>query len=109
MPISAVLGNDKVFQYITPGLHGSTFGGNPLACSVMIEAIKVVHEENMIENSRVRGQRILEGFKKLFGHKKIVRDIRGMGLFIGIELDPSFKVKGKDLVYKLLDENLLTK
>ena len=53
----------------------------------MIESVKVVLEENMIENSRIRGERILNAFKKSFGDKKIIKDIRGMGLFIGIELD----------------------
>ena len=53
----------------------------------MIESVKVVLEENMIENSRIRGERILNAFKKSFGDKKIIKDIRGMWLFIGIELD----------------------
>ena len=53
MPISAVLGNDEVFERITPGSHGSTYGGNPLACVTMMESLKVIEEENLVENSKI--------------------------------------------------------
>jgi ornithine--oxo-acid transaminase len=109
MPVSAVLGNNKVFDCITPGTHGSTFGGNPLACVTMIESVKVLIEENMIENSKVKGDFLIKEFKKMLYKNKLVKDIRGKGLFIGVELDSKFGVKAKDLVYEFLDHGLLTK
>jgi len=55
MPISAVLGNDEVFDVIVPGSHGSTYGGNPLACKVMENALDVVIDEKLSENSAKMG------------------------------------------------------
>lgn len=108
-PISAVLGTNDVFECITPGSHGSTFGGNPLACVTMMESIKVLKEEDMVENSEKRGEMLLDSLREVSKGNSLVKDIRGKGLFIGIELDKSKGVKAKDLVYELLDQNLLTK
>jgi ornithine--oxo-acid transaminase len=63
MPVSAVLADDPVMLTIQPGDHGSTFGGNPLACRVAIEALKVLYEDHMIENAEKMGARLLEGLK----------------------------------------------
>lgn len=109
LPISAVLGTDEVFECITPGTHGSTYGGNPLACVTMMESVRVLSEEGMIENSEKRGGLLLQGLREICKGNAFVRDVRGKGLFIGIELDQSKGVKAKDLVYELLEENLLTK
>ena len=60
MPISAVLGNNEVFERITPGTHGSTYGGNPLACVTMIKSIEVIEQEKLVENSRILGEILLK-------------------------------------------------
>jgi len=70
---------------IKPGEHGSTYGGNPLASVIGIEAVKVIIEENMIENSQIMGERLLKGLKTI--KKPYVTDIRGKGLFCAIEFD----------------------
>ena len=83
-PISAVLSNKEVLGVFRPGDHGSTFGGNPLACAVAREALKVLTEENLIENSADMGSYFMEQLRKI--NSPHIREIRGRGLMIGIEL-----------------------
>ena len=85
-PVSAVLSNNEVMDVFNPGEHGSTFGGNPLACAIARMALKVLVEENMVENSAVQGAYLLENLKKI--SNKMIKEIRGKGLMIGIEFHP---------------------
>jgi len=88
-PVSAVLSRKDVLDVFNPGDHGSTFGGNPLAAAIARESIKVLVEENLIENSYKLGEYFRE---KLRGIKsKHIKEIRGKGLFIGVELYPEAK------------------
>ena len=83
-PISAILANETIMNVLTPGTHGSTFGGNPLACAVSIAAIDVLLDENLIEHSAELGQTLLNQLQLI--DSPIIDDVRGRGLFIGIEL-----------------------
>jgi ornithine--oxo-acid transaminase len=85
-PISGILADDKVMQVFHPGDHGSTFGGNPLACAVAREALKVLVEEKMVENSEKLGAYFLEKLRSI--KSPHVKEIRGKGLWIGVELKP---------------------
>jgi ornithine--oxo-acid transaminase len=85
-PVSAVLSNNDVLGTLRPGQHGSTFGGNPLACAVARAALRVLVEEGMIENAAVQGARFLDGLKKI--RANIVREVRGRGLMLAVELHP---------------------
>ncbi|MGR8926142.1 ornithine--oxo-acid transaminase [Rhizobium leguminosarum] len=85
-PVSAVLSNSEVLGVLQPGQHGSTFGGNPLACAVARAALKVLTEEGMIENAAVMGDYFLDGLGSI--RSNIVRDVRGRGLMMAIELEP---------------------
>jgi ornithine--oxo-acid transaminase len=85
-PVSAVLSNHEVLGVLRPGEHGSTFGGNPLACAVARSALRVLVEENMVENARLMGEYFMAGLRSI--SSPLVRDIRGRGLMIGVELDP---------------------
>jgi len=85
-PISAVLSNKEVLGVFMPGDHGSTFGGNPLACAVAREAIKVLIEENMIENAAQMGDYFLSRLKTI--RSPYIREVRGKGLLMGVELVP---------------------
>lgn len=85
-PISAVLSNTEVMSVLQPGEHGSTFGGNPLACAVARTALKVLLEEQMIENAALMGTYFLRGLKKL--DFPLISEVRGRGLLIGVELLP---------------------
>jgi ornithine--oxo-acid transaminase len=85
-PVSAVLSNNDVLGTLRPGQHGSTFGGNPLACAVARAALRVLVEEGMIENAAVQGARFLDGLKKI--RANTVREVRGRGLMLAVELHP---------------------
>ena len=85
-PVSAVLSNNDVLGTLRPGQHGSTFGGNPLACAVARAALRVLVEEGMIENAAAQGARFLDGLKKI--RANTVREVRGRGLMLAVELHP---------------------
>jgi ornithine--oxo-acid transaminase len=83
-PISAVLSNKEVLGVFQPGDHGSTYGGNPLACAVARVALKVLVEEGMIENSAKLGDYFLGELRRI--PSPHVKEVRGRGLMIGVEL-----------------------
>jgi ornithine--oxo-acid transaminase len=85
-PVSAVLSNDEILGVLKPGEHGSTFGGNPLACAIARAALKVLIEEGMIENACTLGARFLAGLRQITS--SAIKEIRGRGLMIAIELYP---------------------
>ena len=85
-PISAVLSNTEVLGVLRPGEHGSTFGGNPLACAVARTALKVLVEEKMIENAAEMGGYFLEALQRI--RSPLIKEVRGRGLMIGLELLP---------------------
>jgi len=83
-PVSAVLSSEDILGVFRPGDHGSTFGGNPLACAVARQALKVLIEEGMIENAALMGDYFLHNLKQI--RSPYVKEIRGRGLMIGVEL-----------------------
>jgi ornithine--oxo-acid transaminase len=85
-PVSAVLSNTAVLGTLQPGQHGSTFGGNPLACAVARAALRVLVEEGMIENAAVQGARFLDGLNAISSNT--IRAVRGRGLMLAIEMHP---------------------
>jgi ornithine--oxo-acid transaminase len=85
-PISAVLSNKEVLGVFQPGDHGSTYGGNPLACAVARVAMRVLVEEGMVENSAVQGAYLKEQLLRI--NSPLVKEVRGRGLMIGVELHP---------------------
>ncbi len=84
VPISAVVSRAEVLGLLTPGSHGSTFGGNPLACAVAREALRILGEERLPQKSRDLGKRFLEEIRAL--PSGVVAEVRGRGLLIGIQL-----------------------
>lgn len=85
-PVSAVLSNKDILGVFTPGTHGSTFGGNPLGAAIARESIKVLIEERLVENSFELGKYFIEKLKEI--KSPHVKEVRGKGLFIGVELKP---------------------
>jgi len=83
-PISCVAANKEILGVFNPGSHGSTFGGNPLACAVSIAALDVIEEENLAEQSLELGKYFLEKLQEI--DNPIIKEVRGRGLFIGLEL-----------------------
>ncbi|MDW6023667.1 ornithine--oxo-acid transaminase [Mesorhizobium sp. BAC0120] len=84
-PVSAVLSNSEVLGVLQPGQHGSTFGGNPLACAIARAALKVLVEEGMIENSAAMGEYFMAGLKSI--RSNLVKEVRGRGLMLAVELN----------------------
>lgn len=82
--ISAVLDNRKALELFTPGTHGSTFGANPLACAVARESLRVLREEELVQNAAEQGEYFLEKLATI--NSRHIREVRGRGLLIGIEL-----------------------
>lgn len=85
-PVSAVLSTTGVMDVLQPGEHGSTFGGNPLACAIARTALKVLVEEGLIENAASMGTYFLEGLKQI--SNPYIKEVRGKGLMIGLEFYP---------------------
>jgi ornithine--oxo-acid transaminase len=85
-PVSAVLSNNELMSPLKPGDHGSTFGGNPLACAVARAALRVLIEEGMIENAAEQGAQLKAGLESI--QADVVKEVRGRGLMIAIELYP---------------------
>lgn len=85
-PVSAVLSNSEVMNVLQPGEHGSTFGGNPLACAVARTALKVLIDEGMIENAQKMGAVFLNGLKQVVN--PLIKEVRGIGLMLAMEFYP---------------------
>ncbi|MFC2161695.1 ornithine--oxo-acid transaminase, partial [Acidobacteriota bacterium] len=83
--ISAVLSDREVLELFTPGTHGSTFGGNPLACAIARESLLVLREEQLVEKAAELGEYFLAKLKTIRSHH--IKEVRGIGLLIGIELE----------------------
>jgi predicted acetylornithine/succinylornithine family transaminase len=104
MPIGALAATDKVAQAFIPGTHGSTFGGNPLACAAAIASIETILEDDILVQSVERlGKYFLEGLKDLKRRYSFIKDVRGKGLLVGMELD----LDGKEIVTACLKEGFL--
>ncbi len=106
-PVSGVAANKEILSLIKKGQHGSTFGGNPLACVAGITAIEVLQEEKLIENSAIQGAYFMKLLKQLEGNSKVEK-VRGKGLLIGVVIKQSAG-PAKDYVKKLRDEGLIRK
>jgi ornithine--oxo-acid transaminase len=112
-PVSAVLSNTEVMSVLQPGEHGSTFGGNPLACAIARAALKVLVEEGLIENAASLGTYFLEELKQI--SNPFIKDVRGKGLMIGIEFYPEaggarqycVKLKEKGLLCKETHDHII--
>ncbi len=106
-PIGAVLMSDKLAKLFTPGTHGTTFGGNPLACAVALSVVKAVKKRKLAENAAKCGKLLLNGLQKLAKkYPEKVKCARGVGLMIGLLLNEPYK--NADLVKALLVNSLIT-
>jgi ornithine--oxo-acid transaminase len=106
LPVSAFLAREDVMAVFTPGDHGSTFGGNPLACAVGEAALELLESEGLVERARLMGERLIAGLRDI-QHPAIL-EVRGRGLLIGVELEPQV-VSARRLCEMLMMRGLLTK
>ena len=107
MPVSAVLADDDIMLTISPGEHGSTYGGNPLACSIAIASLKVLTDENMAANAEDMGTLLRKELKKI--HSPHIDLIRGKGLLNAIVIKHSNKEAAWQLCLQLMENGLLAK
>ena len=84
-PLSATVASRELMSQWLPGSHGSTFGGNPIACAAALATLNIIREEKLLENCRKMGVRLLEGFRVLQDKYHIIGDVRGLGLMVGME------------------------
>ena len=106
-PVSAVLADDEIMLTIKPGEHGSTYGGNPLACAVAIAALDVVKDEKLAENAQRMGE-IFRSEMARIDHK-MIKQVRGKGLINAVVTEPINNIKAWDICIMLRDKGLLAK
>jgi len=107
MPVSAVLADDEIMLTIKPGEHGSTYGGNPLACKIAITALQVLNDEKMAENAQTMGELLRNELKKL--ESPFIKIIRGKGLLNAVVMDHPNKDAAWELCLQLKENGLLAK
>lgn len=109
-PVSAVLANNNIMNVIHPGQHGSTFGGNPLACAVAVAALDVVEEEKLSERAQKLGEIFREGIRKIIEKTDLIASVRGKGLLNAIIInDSQHSPTAWNLCVALKDNGLLAK
>ncbi len=106
LPVSMFLARREVMEVFTPGDHGSTFGGNPLAAAVGLEALNILVEDDLSAKSAEMGARLLDALRAI--DSPLITDVRGSGLFIGIEIDPALG-SARVICEALMERGLLSK
>jgi acetylornithine/N-succinyldiaminopimelate aminotransferase len=103
LPLGAILASNEVAAHVSPGLHGTTFGGGPLICAVALEYLKIIEAERLLENVRSRGDELRTGLQALASTFDFIREVRAEGLMIGIQLS----IEGAALVAEAAKQGLL--
>jgi ornithine--oxo-acid transaminase len=106
LPVSSFVGRSELMDVFTPGSHGSTFGGNPLAAAVGLEALRVIEDEGLVERSRVLGAHMLSRLRAM--KNPALKAVRGRGLWVGAEIDPAH-ASARDVCLRLLAKGVLSK
>ncbi len=106
LPVSMFLARRDVMDVFRPGDHGSTFGGNPLAAAVALEALNIIVDDDLPARSESMGAFLLEELRRI--DSPLVKEIRGKGLFVGLEIDPA-KGSAREVVERLMQKGLLSK
>jgi ornithine--oxo-acid transaminase len=106
LPVSAFVARGDVMDVFTPGSHGSTFGGNPLAAAVGLEALRVLEDEKLAERSARLGDVMMRAIRAM--NSPLIADVRGRGLWIGIEIDPRLAT-AREVCERLMENGVLSK
>jgi ornithine--oxo-acid transaminase len=106
LPVSMFLARHEVMDVFRPGDHGSTFGGNPLAAAIALEALDILVEEDLVNRSAKKGAWLLERLRAI--DSPLVREVRGRGLFIGLEIEPA-QASAREVCERLMKRGLLSK
>jgi len=109
LAVSAFCADDRVMQVFVPNSHGSTFGGNALAAAVALEGLKVLDEEGLVANCAAKGEYLFDKLREVQAQvQPLIRDVRGRGLWIGVDIEPSCTT-ARDLVERLAAAGVLSK
>lgn len=103
-PIGAVLAKENFANAFDYGNHGTTYGGNPLACAASLETIRVIEDDDICEMARVRGEYLMTRLRDLSNHWPAIKDVRGMGLMVGVELN----FPGAEVVIEMMKRGVLS-
>jgi acetylornithine/N-succinyldiaminopimelate aminotransferase len=103
LPLGAIIANEKFASAFVPGMHGTTFGGGPLVCATALEFLNVIEDSNLLANIRERGAELRQGIEKLATKFDFIREVRGEGLILGIDLS----IDGAAIVTEALRGGLL--
>jgi ornithine--oxo-acid transaminase len=106
-PVSCVLANDVIMLTIKPGEHGSTYGGNPIAAAVSVEALKIINDEKLTENSEKMGCIFRNEMKNT--HSPMIEEVRGKGLLNAITIRPKNNKEAWDVCIAMKEHGLLAK
>lgn len=106
MPVSAFIATKEIMDQFTPGTHGSTFGGNPLAAAIGLRALELLEEEDLVTKSNELGTYLLDQLRGI--NSPLISDVRGSGLWIGVDFDPT-KVSARNVCERLQDKGVLSK
>ena len=106
LPVSCMVGTAELMDVFEPGSHGSTFGGNPLAAAVALEALNVIEDENLVARSAALGAHLLSRLSQI--PSPMIRAVRGKGLWVGVDLDPKI-VSARKVVERLAERGVLSK
>ncbi len=103
LPLGAVIASEKFAEGFTPGIHGTTFGGGPLVCAAALEFLKIVEEEDLLKNVREQSAEIVSGLKGLQARFDFIREVRGEGLILGLDLS----IEGAPIVEEAMRQRLI--
>jgi acetylornithine aminotransferase/acetylornithine/N-succinyldiaminopimelate aminotransferase len=103
LPLGAILASNEVAAHVSPGLHGTTFGGGPLICAVALEFLKILESERLLDNVRSRGEELRAGLQSLADKFHFIQEVRAEGLMIGIQLS----IEGAPLIAEAARQGLL--
>ncbi|WNO61286.1 aspartate aminotransferase family protein [Rheinheimera sp. MMS21-TC3] len=106
-PIGAMLTTDEIAKHLVPGTHGSTYGGNPLACAVALAAVNTVNTPEVLDGVMTKAQLFRDGLAKINEKYNVFADVRGQGLLIGAELTADYAGKARDFMLAAADEGLM--
>lgn len=103
LAIGAMLAKDDVAAYFAPGDHGSTFGGNPLACAAALASLSTIIEENLSQKAKIMGEYLMDRLNNLVLKYSFIKEVRGLGLLVGMELE----IEASPIVKECVDNGLL--
>jgi acetylornithine/N-succinyldiaminopimelate aminotransferase len=103
LPLGAIIANEQFASAFAPGMHGTTFGGGPLICAAALQVLNVIEKKSLLKNIRERGAQLRAGLEKLASRFDFIREIRGEGLIVGVDLS----IDGAPIVNEALQQGLI--